>query len=103
MARGRTRLGFLIVLCWSVWNGSSESTAQSGPSEAVLEGAKKEGSVVWYGTINVTDGRRVIDAFEKKYPFLKVNFYRAGSQPLLNRLDSGAAFPLVSCRRYGDK
>jgi len=86
MARGRVRLGFLIVLFWSVWNGSSESAAQSGPSEAVLEGAKKEGSVVWYGTINVTDGRKVIDAFEKKYPFLKVNFYRAGSQPLLNRL-----------------
>ena len=86
MARGRARLGFLVVLFWSIWNGSSESAAQSGPSETVLEGAKKEGSVGWYGTINVTDGRRVIDAFEKKYPFLKVNFYRAGSQPLLNRL-----------------
>jgi iron(III) transport system substrate-binding protein len=64
----------------------SEGAAQTGPSQAVLEGAKKEGSVVWYGTINVTDGRKVVDAFEKKYPFLKVNFYRAGSQPLLNRL-----------------
>src|SRR5215475_8016401 len=88
MAGGRARLGFLIVLCWSVWNGSSESVAQSGPSEAVLEGAKKEGTVGWYGTINVTDGRKVIDAFEKKYPFLKVNLYRAGSQTLLNRLSA---------------
>jgi iron(III) transport system substrate-binding protein len=86
MERRKTRLIWIVLLFWSVWNASSESAAQTGPSEAILEGAKKEGSVVWYGTINVTDGRKVVDAFEKKYPFLKVNFYRAGSQPLLNRL-----------------
>src|SRR5687768_5377143 len=80
------RLISIVVLSWSVWNCFSESAAQTSPSEALVEGAKKEGSVVWYGTINVTDGSKVVDAFEKKYPFLKVNFYRAGSQPLLNRL-----------------
>ncbi len=86
MERRNARLISIIVLFWFVWNCLSESAAQTGPSQAVLEGAKKEGSVVWYGTINLTDGRKVVDAFEKKYPFLKVNFYRAGSQPLLNRL-----------------
>src|SRR5688500_564480 len=79
MARRPARLISIVVLLWSVWNCLSESAAQSVPSEAILEGAKKEGGVVWYGTINVTDGKKVIDAFEKKYPFLKVNFYRAGS------------------------
>jgi hypothetical protein len=79
MERRKTRLTWIVLLFWSVWNASSESAAQTGASEAILEGAKKEGSVVWYGTINVTDGRKVVDAFEKKYPFLKGNFNRAGS------------------------
>ena len=86
IVRRSARLVSIVVLFCSVWNCFSESAAQTGPSEAIIEGAKKEGTVVWYGTINVSDGRKVIDAFEKKYPFLKVNFYRAGSQPLLNRL-----------------
>ncbi|MBI4522760.1 MAG: extracellular solute-binding protein [Deltaproteobacteria bacterium] len=86
MKKRHARVVWIVLWFWSVWNLSTQSAAQTRPSESVLEGAKKEGSVVWYGTMNVTDARKVIEAFEKKYPFLKVNLYRAGSQPLLNRL-----------------
>jgi iron(III) transport system substrate-binding protein len=64
------------------------SGAEVGPGLSTLDGARKEGSVAWYGTINLTDGTKIADAFEKKYPFLKVNLYRAGSQVLLNRVAS---------------
>jgi iron(III) transport system substrate-binding protein len=75
---------FFGIFCYS----ARASGAEAGPQASLIEAAKKEGSVGWYGTMNVTDGRKIVDAFEKKYPFLKVDFYRAGSQGLLNRLAS---------------
>ncbi len=51
------------------------------------EGAKKEGKLVFYtvGIINQAV-RPVIDAFQKKYPYIKVDIWRAGSNDLLPRL-----------------
>ncbi len=75
----------ILVSCF--FNPYGSSAGESALS-AHLEGAKKEGSLTWYATMNVTDAKKIVDAFEKKYPFLKVNLYRAGSARLLNRLAS---------------
>lgn len=88
MQQGRAKLVWMGLLTWSLCNPLKGNATEIGPPEAILEGAKKEGSVVWYATTNVTDAIKITDAFENKYPFLKVNLYRAGSQPLLNRLTS---------------
>lgn len=49
------------------------------------EGAKKEGKLTFYtsGTIAVPP---VVAAFEKKYPYIKVNAWRAGTESLLPRI-----------------
>jgi ABC-type Fe3+ transport system substrate-binding protein len=50
------------------------------------EGAKKEGEVSWYATFNVELAVTPLgEAFEKKYPFLKVNFIRATSSQAIQR------------------
>jgi hypothetical protein len=42
------------------------------------EGAKKEGKILWYSTLIVNQTLRPIkEAFEKKYPFVQVEYYRA--------------------------
>ncbi|MBM4261520.1 MAG: hypothetical protein FJ145_08820 [Deltaproteobacteria bacterium] len=45
------------------------------------EGAKKEGKVVWYTPLIVNQAVRPLkEVFEKKYPFIKVDFHRANSR-----------------------
>ena len=49
------------------------------------EGAKKEGKLTFY-TSGAEAIRPVIEAFEKKYPFIKVETWRTSGQPLISRL-----------------
>ena len=50
------------------------------------EGAKKEGKLAFYTTgILVQTVRPLIDAFQKKYPYIKVDVWRAGTQELIPR------------------
>src|ERR1700752_1904051 len=59
-----------------------QSTGQAG----LIEGAKKEGKVVWYAAMNINDSNALLSRFEKKYPFIKTELLRAGSEQLLNRI-----------------
>jgi iron(III) transport system substrate-binding protein len=53
--------------------------------QAVLEkGAKKEGALLVYTT--GTQTKPIMDNFRKKYPFLKVSVYRAGSTAVSRRI-----------------
>jgi iron(III) transport system substrate-binding protein len=52
---------------------------------ADLEGAKKEGEVVLYTTMVVSDFQVFQKAIVKKYPFLKVNHVRLGVSALASR------------------
>jgi len=59
----------------------------SDRQQILEEGAKKEGKLVFY-TVGIVNQavRPVIDAFQKKYPYLKVEIWRAGSNDLLPRI-----------------
>jgi ABC-type Fe3+ transport system substrate-binding protein len=62
----------------------------AGPDreQKLIEGAKKEGQVVFYSAMIVDQALRPIaDSFQKKYPFVKVTYWRA---------DSGDTFAKVS-------
>jgi ABC-type Fe3+ transport system substrate-binding protein len=53
----------------------------------LIEGAKKEGKVSFYtGLIVDQVVRPVKDAFEKEYPFLQVEFFRANAERLAQRI-----------------
>lgn len=60
----------------------------SGPDreQLLIEGAKKEGEVVWYSTM-VVDAltQPMEDAFMAKYPFLKISSVRSPSAEILTR------------------
>jgi hypothetical protein len=65
--------------------------ALSGPLDPYIEGAKKEGEVRLGITIRTTNygkvaGQKYLDAFQKRYPFLKVNFKRIGGSRERNRV-----------------
>jgi len=54
--------------------------------KVLVAGAKKEGEVTWYTTLIVDQaGGPIKAAFEKKYPFLKVNMIRANTSKIMQR------------------
>jgi iron(III) transport system substrate-binding protein len=63
----------------------------------LLEGAKKEGQVVFY-TSNTWVAGPVAQEFEKRYPFVKANVWRSDSKALLKRLSE----ELAAARYIGD-
>ena len=48
--------------------------------------AKREGEVIYYSVASVSFEVPILAAFNKKYPFLKVNHYRAGQSALVERV-----------------
>jgi iron(III) transport system substrate-binding protein len=90
----------IALLALSVSSLSSPSPAAQSKSMSVaelalykgadrekilLEGAKKEGQVVFY-TSNTWVAGPVSQEFEKKYPFVKANVWRSDSKSLLKRM-----------------
>ena len=52
----------------------------------LLDGAKREGKVVWYTTLAAEQNRQIAGAFETKYSGVKVETFRTGSSALAQRL-----------------
>jgi iron(III) transport system substrate-binding protein len=53
---------------------------------ALVEAARKEGKVVWYTSLALTSAEKVARLFESKYPGIKVEVQRTGSQRILQRV-----------------
>jgi len=57
-------------------------------SKEVVEGARKEGQLVFYSGMPIPDAQVILSAFEKKYPFIKTTFYRATGSALVSRIQT---------------
>jgi ABC-type Fe3+ transport system substrate-binding protein len=81
------RLARIFVFCsFSLFSLSSASAAD----QALIDAAKKEGSVTWYTTLTINQlGRPLAEAFEKKYG-IKVDMTRADSAEVALRLHNEA-------------
>ena len=66
----------------------AELAAYLGPDreQILLAGAKSEGKVVWYTSLAGGSYKAIIDAFEAKYPGVKVEVYRATGSDLVTRI-----------------
>jgi iron(III) transport system substrate-binding protein len=53
--------------------------------KALMDGAKKEGVVYHYGSINAPDNDELMRAFTKQYPFVDVRYTRLGAEQIVNR------------------
>jgi iron(III) transport system substrate-binding protein len=58
----------------------------SDRERVLLDGAKREGKVVWYTTLAAEQNKQIASAFETKYPGVKVETFRTGSSALAQRL-----------------
>lgn len=81
----KTKLSTALLALFFLCLLPSPSLSQ-GPDPKLIEGAKKEGEVVWWTTMSLNHSKPMVDRFEKKYPFIKVALYRTGNGPLLNKV-----------------
>ncbi len=56
------------------------------PDTRSIEAAKKEGRLIWYTSTSVTESKPLLDDFEKQYPFIKGEIFRASGEKTLNRI-----------------
>jgi iron(III) transport system substrate-binding protein len=60
--------------------------AQERADPRLVQGAEKEARLVWWTTTNIDLSQRIMERFEKKYPAIKTELFRAGRGPLLNKI-----------------
>jgi iron(III) transport system substrate-binding protein len=70
----------LFILLFSAFTVSAET------QEQLVAGAKKEGKLVVYASATAQQLQMYFAAFNKKYPFIKTEFFRTGKQKLLSRV-----------------
>lgn len=75
-------LASLFIFLWFC----ETSNATSQQMKELVEGAKKEGELVYYASMNLKEANTMINRFRKKYPFLKVKLNRTGSSRLLAKV-----------------
>ncbi|MFQ5681859.1 MAG: ABC transporter substrate-binding protein [Candidatus Binatia bacterium] len=56
----------------------------------LMEGAKREGKMVYYGTAAIDHSKRILDAFKKRYPFMTTGHYRSGAVDVYNKITAEA-------------
>src|SRR6266704_2962847 len=66
--------------------GGQPACGQSDEKSKLIDAAKKEGKLVWYTSTNVTESKPLLDDFEKVYPGIKGEIFRASGEKTLNRI-----------------
>jgi iron(III) transport system substrate-binding protein len=59
--------------------------------EAMIAGAKQEGALIWYTGSERGPAEILLNAFQKKYPFIRAQMVRASSSELANRVEAALA------------
>ena len=88
-------LGTFLFLAIGLVLASNPADAASVTDVALYRGAdrqaglekaaKAEGEVAWYTTVSAADAQLFIEAFEKRYPFLKIKLVRSTSAGMVQR------------------
>jgi len=86
----------LLIIAVSTFSAASSRAAsveeialynKPDRQKMLVEGARKEGKITWYTSLIVDQVvRPVKEAFEKEYPFIQIEFFRANSERLVQRM-----------------
>jgi iron(III) transport system substrate-binding protein len=74
----------LLFICLAT-PGLSASKDE-GRMARLTDGARKEGQMVYYTSMDITNAQQLVRAFQEKFPFIKVDIVRTGSEKVLTRV-----------------
>ncbi|HZH84299.1 MAG TPA: hypothetical protein VFD87_14215, partial [Phototrophicaceae bacterium] len=72
-----------------IWR-SLEKLSPDERTRRVIEGAKKEGEMLWYTNSGIENATRYIQAFKKNFPFVNAQVWRAKTRQVTQRVISEA-------------
>jgi len=75
----------VCALLLAVFCATFVTAAETDDRKKLLEAAQKEGNVVFYTSMDAGDARTLTEAFQKKYPAIKPDFFRAGREAVFSR------------------
>jgi iron(III) transport system substrate-binding protein len=55
---------------------------------AIEDGARKEGETVWYTSMSLTDFPKIVGAFEKSHPYVKVQTNRLSQSSIMPKIET---------------
>jgi iron(III) transport system substrate-binding protein len=67
-------------------SATASASAAVDARSALIDGAKKETKLMIYSSVSATDTATLGQRFQQKYPFIKLEFLRLGSERLLTRI-----------------
>ena len=76
----------LVTVCLTALCLATSASLLYGADEKTVELAKKEGRVSFYTSMGADESKMVADAFQTKYPAIKLEITRLGSEKLLQRI-----------------
>jgi iron(III) transport system substrate-binding protein len=85
MASKLTFLMLALGLC--LFGASVQGAEIDGSQAALIEGAKKEGKLVFYTSVETEFARSLTTAFEAKYPFIKSDIFRSTHERIFSRMN----------------
>ena len=89
--------------------GAFIAPAWGAPPEAqkitpvLIEAAKKEGKLSWYTSVDLALAEKVANAFEAKYPGVKVKVERSGAERNYQRIGQEYISPPLVHRRFSPR
>jgi iron(III) transport system substrate-binding protein len=72
-----------------IWK-SLEKLPPAEREKKLIEGAKREGEMLWYTNSGIENAIRYIQAFKKNYPFINAQVWRAKTRQVTQRVISEA-------------
>ena len=78
-------LGSLLTPVWAS-AARAQAPAPYDVNNQLIEAAKKEGTVVWYTSTDVSVAEQMAKAFEAKYPGIDVKVERSGAERIFQRI-----------------
>ena len=84
MKRQITIAAFLV---WTVLHAFAHAAESDPRIAALIEGAKKEGKMIFYTSVETEFARALTSAFETKYPYIKTDIFRSSHERIFSRLN----------------
>lgn len=83
-------------VAWSA-TARAQALTPSKITPELIEAARKEGKVVFYTSVEIQVGERIAKAFEAKFPGIKVQVERSGSERVYQRLGQERSSRIFAC------